>query len=372
VEGELLYAATQVRLGDFRPAEGQFRKALEVARYALLRKPGLVKFLHPSFVKAAAYFGLEGLAELFADSVPGLANWAAAGGQVGLLKKLIERGHVPTSHEALLEAPAEALRLIASALGPGYRLDAGWTLLHVAAARCDPDLVKSLVEAGADVNAEDGDGCTPLCRALSSGRCSPWSKAAAAAALVGAGAAVTARELRLAVSGIDVFSVVSAGYRGDLADPCLLLHAVERGAPEVVAVVLGAGARPAGRGRCGVIALVKAAAKRCNRDVVEILLHAGAVDPRARLGRAKKTPLHIAAEAGCPAAVELLLKYGADVNARDARGSTPLHAAAAAGKPESVRALLEGGADPRARDGRGRTPLDVARGAARAALLRLS
>ena len=81
---------------------------------------------------------------------------------------------------------------------------------------------------------------------------------------------------------------------------------------------------------------------------------------RNRYGR---TPLHYAAQGEAPALVSVLVKAGADPNARDKRGGwTPLHMAAQTSKtPEVVTALIKAGADLTARDKKGRTPLEFAR-----------
>lgn len=52
------------------------------------------------------------------------------------------------------------------------------------------------------------------------------------------------------------------------------------------------------------------------------------------------TPLHAAAWAGHPDAIEVLLAHGADVNLADASGVTPLMAAATQGHDEVVRLLV--------------------------------
>jgi RNA polymerase sigma factor (sigma-70 family) len=64
------------------------------------------------------------------------------------------------------------------------------------------------------------------------------------------------------------------------------------------------------------------------------------------------TPLHEAAARGEDDIVELLLASGAEVHARGGQNkSAPLHAAAAGGHASTVRILLASGADPRAKDG---------------------
>lgn len=75
------------------------------------------------------------------------------------------------------------------------------------------------------------------------------------------------------------------------------------------------------------------------------------------------TPLHFAAgsDKGLKI-VQLLLKNGADVKAKDEYGRQPLHEAASGDALEVTRALLAAKANPNAKDKRSRTPLhDLAR-----------
>ena len=72
------------------------------------------------------------------------------------------------------------------------------------------------------------------------------------------------------------------------------------------------------------------------------------------------TPLHSAARSSGVVEVEVLLKAGADVNAKTASGETPLHFAAANNpSPTVLKILIKAGADPRAINNEGKTPLDV-------------
>ncbi len=59
--------------------------------------------------------------------------------------------------------------------------------------------------------------------------------------------------------------------------------------------------------------------------------------------------------------IEMLLRAGADINARDAQEMTPLILGASCGRPERVRMLLRAGADIHLRDAKGKTALDHAR-----------
>ncbi len=71
--------------------------------------------------------------------------------------------------------------------------------------------------------------------------------------------------------------------------------------------------------------------------------------------------LHLAASSSAVAEVELLLKAGADVNAKNTNGMTPLHGAAQMNpSPAVLEVLLKAGADVNAKNPGGWTPLHAA------------
>ncbi|TKY73707.1 ADP-ribosylation factor GTPase-activating protein AGD1 [Spatholobus suberectus] len=70
--------------------------------------------------------------------------------------------------------------------------------------------------------------------------------------------------------------------------------------------------------------------------------------------------LHLACLASDDAMVELLLQYGADLNAIDSRGRTPLHYCIMRGKKATAKVLITRGANQHAVDKEGNTPLKLA------------
>ena len=70
--------------------------------------------------------------------------------------------------------------------------------------------------------------------------------------------------------------------------------------------------------------------------------------------------LRAAAESDDVEAIDVLIKAGADPNAKNDAGNTALHAAAYRGSVGAIRALLAAGADRNARNVYGATALDIA------------
>lgn len=118
-----------------------------------------------------------------------------------------------------------------------------------------------------------------------------------------------------------------------------------------------------------------AAAIRANVDVVRLLLKRGA-DPNSHDPRDRWTPLHWAVQgaghirrdlewaypSGKPRsqrrrAIQLILKAGSDVNAKNDKGETPLMLAAFYGQNEIVEQLLRAGARANALDLKNRSAL---------------
>ena len=295
---------------------------------------------------------VRALEEAGAD--PGVGSPVA---EVATVNSRDSEGRTPL-HE-WVESPPMIRSLLQAGADVNVRTGLGETPLHMAAGRVrNSAAITTLVEAGAEVDARTTDGRTPLHVALQADR------PAAAMRLLEFGADPSARDAA-----------------GQLADPTACEHwetatfFAVAGVDDVAGCIeAGADPRPAPGTEDGNwsrvlhLALVHA----WDPAVITTLIQAGA-DVHAR-DRFRYTPLHRAAENGTPASVRALLQAGADPHARRRRfggeigvglssrgGPTPLHGAAANPDPDVAAILLEAGADVSARGHRwGDTPLHQA------------
>src|SRR5262245_58833885 len=267
---------------------------------------------------------------------------------------------------AIRNADAQAIRtLLDNGADVNARDAKGNTPLILASLYASPECVQLLIEKGADANAANKAGATPLIRAATN-----YEKARL---LVAAGAKVRVRTA--------------------LGNTPLLLAARRAGNSRTVELLLERGARATERNDAGVSPVLAGAASG-DVNTVRLLLDAGAKadafpksnDPRATVLAGFRTPLMWAAYHNDVRMVRLLLERGADpnqstyygnplshacwsdsfeaaelllaqdanVNARDAMANfTPLHWAAGteSPRPQLVKLLLEHGADPNAAGG---------------------
>ncbi len=130
--------------------------------------------------------------------------------------------------------------------------------------------------------------------------------------------------------------------------------------PEVITTLLRAGAVIEARGSDGSTPLMYAAGKNQNPEVITALLKAGA-DIGARDANGTTPLLAAALSNPNPMVITTLLKAGADIGARNRDGSTVLMAAAGFNQnPEVVLTLLKAGADGKAKSKEGKTAFDYA------------
>ena len=113
------------------------------------------------------------------------------------------------------------------------------------------------------------------------------------------------------------------------------------------------------------------AAYRDDPEMVKLLLAAGA-NPKATTREGAITPLLMACQNGSAAMIETLLKAGSDANAVKTNGTTPLMMAAASGNADAVKTLLAHGANVNAKESaHGQTALMFAAALNRAAVIKV-
>ena len=187
------------------------------------------------------------------------------------------------------------------------------------------------------------------------------------AALATAGATKARYESSIAhwiYAGDSALHIAAAGYRIEIAK--LLL---ESGA-DCGAAHNHRRSQPLHYASDGCLESVSWDAKRQVR-MIEVLLKAGA-DIHAR-DKNGATPLHRAVRTRCADAVKSLLKAGSDVTLRNKPGSTPFHLAvqntgragsgaekAKVAQRQIIEAFLERGVNPILKDGKGKSVLDWA------------
>lgn len=253
-------------------------------------------------------------------------------------------GETPLHYAATFGSVESVRILLDHGADPNARNRAGATPLVSAAY----DLAKTrlLVEKGADVNAHAANGITPLMVAASVH-----------------GNVATVRYLL--DKGADAKAVRDNG------DDALLTAAL-KSEPEAVKLLLDKAADPHRANKAGVTALMNAFLNVGDPEMVRLLLAAGSdvnafnTDgghrPIGPITTFRLTPLMYAAPAADPAVVATLLKAGAKVNAEDYRHMTALMLAVATDRPhvETVRELIAAGADVNATDQFGDSVLDWA------------
>jgi ankyrin repeat protein len=201
------------------------------------------------------------------------------------------------------------------------------TALMIASWNGHTEVVKLLVENGADVNAKTKDGFT---------------------ALIFASMEVHAKIVKLLLEkGANVNDKDVDGNTG-------LIYASTEGDTEVVKLLVEKGARLNHAEKRGYTALT-AASENGHTEVVKLLLDKGAhLDV---VEKDNNTALIIALKESHYDIVKLLVEKGADVNAKDNVGFTPLMIASKGTHTDIVKLLVEKGANVNAKNNGGYTAL---------------
>ncbi|KAJ9598100.1 hypothetical protein L9F63_026796 [Diploptera punctata] len=224
------------------------------------------------------------------------------------------------------------------------------TMLHIAIEHKQLEMVRFLLEQGADVEMCGGwYKRTPLMWATE------WGHVKISECIIEHGASVNATTengytaLSLAVCGgkHEVGKILlEKGADIELSDKynkTPLMRAAERGHIKAVELLIKHGANINAKVHSGFTALSLAASGGYS-EVVKLLLKEGA-DIELCVGEFNRTPLMQAAISGYANVVEILIHHGASINTTDKNGFSTLQLAISNRKHESVEVLLQNGAD---------------------------
>lgn len=252
-----------------------------------------------------------------------------------------ENGHTPLTMAAQMRRVSIVDHLLRAGGNVSIRHTDSYTALHYAVRGMCDEAVVALLNAGADMDAVDSAGNSPLSLTIANGYRPIFQ------ILMEAGAAVNT------ISGYNdrtPLHIAVENYEGDAEDGCDILRAL-----------LGASANTTVLDKHGDTPLSLAmAAQPDHVEIVDTLLKGGA---SANLVDGNGTPpLHFAISTGCENPATSLLLADADVNTLDAEGNCPLAIAVLSSESSIPELLLAAGADPNIRHRNGSTPLHYAVG----------
>ncbi len=238
------------------------------------------------------------------------------------------------------------------------------TLLHFAANGGHMELVRYLLSEGADINAQDLDGDTPL----------HWvtykPKPAVAEILIKNGADLNIKNrnrrtpIFVAVRDVRNIELVRLFLSNnanlnitDIEGWNLLKTAVFFGLTEMVDIFIAGGIDIPVNGEEGKEMLHIAAGKGQHNLINEMIKKGADVESRINFG----TVLHSSVKSGNTEIVNNFISRGFDLNERNIYGLTPLHIAVSEGKLELIELLLKKGADINIKNYEGKTPFNLAK-----------
>ncbi|KAI9776415.1 MAG: hypothetical protein M1839_009612 [Geoglossum umbratile] len=352
----------------------QFRLAVEIEHMLLLR---LLKDEYPR--------GFKDLCRQGMSNGSSALHVVAKGGSIMACKLLLQVCDVNKSdaggktalHWSATQKHEEIVRLLLNKGAEiGSRDNKGQVALHVAAYSGHESVVRLLIKKGADVNAKNSDGWTALRWAAREGH------EAVVRLLIGKGADVNAKDnrdeltaLRLAAQeGHEAVAQLLIEKGADVnakeSDGSMALHlAALKGYKAVVRLLIEKGADVNAKDNRDELTALRLAAQEGHEAVAQLLIERGA-DVNAK-DSGEWAALHWAAQGGHKAVVQLLIKKGTDVSAKGSYRSMVLHLAAMNGHEAVVQLLIEKGADVNVKDGNRSTALHKAAQGGHEAVARL-
>ncbi|XP_013386790.1 transient receptor potential cation channel subfamily A member 1 homolog, partial [Lingula anatina] len=222
-----------------------------------------------------------------------------------------------------------------------------------------PSVVKYLIERGANVNAQDYYGLTPLHFAAMRGNDRVCRELLSVPDIYIEAAdkqQMTALHLAAAHSCVEVAQILieaGANLRCIDHESCTPLHlAAEKGNIEIVGMLFDAGQKKDGWVTLSQMVTdqnveqntaLHLAVNNSHYEVAKLIIEKGGLDNET--SKYLSTPLHLASVGGDVRVVQLLLDSNARVDALNHNQETPLHKAAENDHPEVVELLLKSNAD---------------------------
>jgi ankyrin repeat protein/tetratricopeptide (TPR) repeat protein len=206
------------------------------------------------------------------------------------------------------------------------RLQVTGQMLIDACQNLELEIIETLLDHGADVNAVDADGSSVLAIVV-----------------------YEERNPSLVRLLLERGAATEVSYQGDRTP---LAIAASRGRSNLLQILLEHGANIEARDSHGRTPLARALMRDDTGMVAQLATNGADVSSGA--------PLITAVGGGQQAMVEVLLDHGVDINAPGPDGRTALHESVYREDEPFIRFLLQRGADPMIADGNGKLPLEIA------------
>lgn len=295
---------------------------------------------------------------------------AAQHNQPACLKMLLEYGAEPNVatltedtalHAAIAAASVPCTEIL---LKHGANVKArkhGDSALSLAVKNNLPEIARLILRAGADPDEKNSVGETPLCSAAKAGHIELLKILIEAGANVHTVANSTSAHLMAAASGKyeAIKILLKAGANIFYIPPhqrSILHQAAENNHTECMRILLAAGADPNAEDSRGDTPLHYAAV-RGNASGVSMLIENGANIERRN--KREQTPLILAAMKGHADCVAALIANDAYMETATPNGNTPMHYAAKNNHGRVLEVMIKAGADMTIPNYEGETPMDV-------------